>query len=204
MLRVIVRACAIGLIAFALPPIASATISLVYRPAEQTVYVGDTVEIGLYAVSDDQTTQPLSAVDLVFAWDPAYLQLTGLNHDDAVENGGSFFPENDIFGLNEVVPPQDGDGLYVLFAPLFDAINATPQGVLLTTFEYLALDQTNQTTLDMLDVGGDPPRQTVVWGGGEHANEDVTGAIGTATVTIIPEPASILLFLTAAATLRRR
>ena len=70
-----VALCAAGLV-LAAP--ASAEVNLELRPASQNVSAGDTVLLGLYVVSDsDEVSQLLSALQAVFNWDPAFLQLVG-------------------------------------------------------------------------------------------------------------------------------
>ncbi|MCZ6652142.1 MAG: cohesin domain-containing protein, partial [Planctomycetota bacterium] len=97
------------------------------------------------------------------------------------------FPPNDTFNLNEVVPPQDGDGLYVALAPLGNTVPTTPEGVLLTTFQFLALADTPQTPVDILDSGGDPLGETMVFDG-IVPNLDVSGTLSGSVVEIILEP----------------
>ncbi len=109
----------IGSIGWAVPALAN--INLEFRPPSQTVLIGDTVPIGLYAVSDDETDQLLMSAQVIIAWDPSLLQLLGIDDTGAVPLQSSEFPANDPFNLNEVVPPKDGDGLYVALAPLGDA-----------------------------------------------------------------------------------
>ena len=95
------------------------------------------------------------------------------------------------YGLNEVIPPQDGDGLYRAEAPLGNPVIPTASGALITTFEFLALAEAPSTTLDILATGGDGGT-TVVFDGlvpGLH----VTGTLGSATVEITPEPTTLSL-----------
>ncbi len=176
---------AVSSICWAVPALAN--IDLEFRPPGQTASVGDTVNIGLYAVSDDETDQLLAAAQVIISWDPSYLQLLGNDDTGAVPLLSSGFPSNDPFNLNEVVPPQDGDGLYVAFALLGNPVPATPEGVLLTTFQFLALADTPQTPVDILESGGDPAGETIVFDG-TVPNLDVTGTLIGSVVEIILEP----------------
>lgn len=90
-------------LAGAVPP-AAAVIDLEFRPMQQTALVGETIGLGLYAVSDDDTNQSFSAVQAIFEWQPGFLQLLGLDSAGAVDLLSSGFPINDPFSLNEVVP----------------------------------------------------------------------------------------------------
>ena len=180
-----------------------ANINLEYRPGSQTVAVGQTVGIGLYAVSDDASVQTLSAVDLVFGWDPGFLDLLGLDPTGAAPLLSSAFPGADPFGLNESVPPQDGDGLYLALANLGSPVGATPGGTLLTTFQFQTLGVTAGTVVEMLVSGGSPARATTVFDG-NVPNLDVTGTLGSASVAVIPGPASAVLALIGIGVARRR
>ena len=172
----------IGSISLAAPALAG--INLDFRPPGQTVSIGDTVNVGLYAVSDDETDQLLVAANVILSWDPNFLQLLGNDDTDAVPLISSGFPGNDLFNLNEVVPPQDGDGLYVAFAPLGNPVAATPEGVLLTTFQFLALVASPQTPVDILESAGDPEGETIVFDG-TVPNLDVTGTLTGGVVEIV-------------------
>ncbi len=172
----------IGSIGWAVPALAS--INLEYRPPSQTVLIGDTVHIGLYAVSDDGNDQLLMSAQVIIAWDPNFLQLLGIDDIGAVLLQSSRFPVNDPFNLNEVVPPKDGDGLYVALAPLGNPVAATPAGTLLTTFRFLILADTPGTAVDILESGGDPEAHTIVFDG-TIPNLDVTGTRTGATVATV-------------------
>jgi hypothetical protein len=156
--------------------VAFGNINLEWRPTEQTVSVGETVNIGLYAVSDDETDQLFLAIDLGFAWDPLEMQLLGLDDTGALELDCSAFL---VHVLNEETPPQDGDGYYAAWAPLFGPTPAaTPEGALVTTFQFEALSQTPGTLLEMLE------EYTIVFDG-TIPGLDVTGTLGSAVVTIV-------------------
>jgi hypothetical protein len=189
---------------------ARANIDLEFRPQQQTVLVGEAVALGLYAVSDnDMTNQSFAAIQAIFQWDPGHLRLLGLDETGSVDLLSSGFTVNDPFGLNEAIPPQDGDGLYLALAFLGDPIDATPQGTLVTTFQFEALSLAEETLVDLLPTGGDPPGETIVFDG-TVPNLDVTGELRGATVRIvIPVPSTLMLlavcgWLTPAGHRRRR
>lgn len=165
---------------------AAANINIEFRPPLQTVFLGldDEVEIGLYAVSDDAGEQLLAALQVLIQWDPAFLELLGNHGDGAVAMLSSDFPD-DPFGLNEVIPPQDGDGIYVGLAPLSNPAAATPEGTLITTFVFGPAAVTPGTPVDILRTAGTPPTETIVFDG-EVANLDVTGSTSGGVVEIAP------------------
>jgi hypothetical protein len=162
---------------------AGAEINLEFRPISVDAVAGDVVELALYAVSDDETDQPFAALDLAFTWDPAHLGLLGKDDTGSAPKLFSGFPVDDPFGLNEEVPPQDGDGLYSAFALLGMPIDATPEGTLVTTLQFRALLRTPGTVVEMIRIDEDPRHPTVVWDG-RLPNNPVTGDIGQAVVRI--------------------
>ena len=163
---------------------ALANVDLELRPVQDTWSVGDTVAIELYAVSDlPGRSDFLFAIEMVFAWDVAAMQLIGLDPTGAADALTSTFPSVGHSGLNEVLPPQDGDGFYLYFAPLASTTEATPDGTLITTFEFEALAESAAAQMAILRSGGDPVTETFVVG--ENASV-ITGAIGSTSVTILP------------------
>jgi len=182
---------------------ASANVILEFRPSSQTVLVGSTVNMGLYAVWDGLPHQSFAAVDAIVGWNRTSLRMLNVNNAGAVPLLSSGFPFNDPYHLNEVVPPQDGNGLYQALANFGAPVTPTSGGVLLTTLRFTALAQTPPTPVDFLVSGGSPLGYTRVYDG-TVPNLDITGGLRGATVTIVPEPASCLLMLAAAALIRRR
>lgn len=174
----------VALVAMAIHGAALGDVHLEWRPIEKTVVVGATAEIGCYAISDDpKAPQRFSAVDLIMAWDPDVLKLLGVDNTGAVDLFSSNFPE-DPFGLNETIPPQDGDGLYQALANLGQSVEATPEGTLLTTLQFLAVATTSATEVAMLAQGGSPTTQTVVWDA-LIPNHPITGTLDVTTISIV-------------------
>lgn len=164
------------------------TVSLEFRVLTPgPIVVGDQVSVGLYAVSDHPTdNHPIAAIDAVFGWELASLQLTGLSGAGGAALSFSGFPINGSGGLNESNPPQDGTGFYVAFAPLGSPVNATPGGTLITTFLFEALMIDDAAEINLLPSGGSPVRSTVVYDG-VIPNTDVTGALLSTTALICTE-----------------
>ena len=161
-------------------------INLEFRPAAQTGEVTGLVEVVLYAVSDDPVAnQYFSAMDVIIAWDPDYLELVG----DANCAGcpGWLLDEftNDPYGINETIPPQDGDGIFTVLAPLGAPVAATPAGTPIITFQFTGLTTTSETLIAFLESAGDPLGHTVVYDGAIPGLA-VTGVLGDpAAVEII-------------------
>ena len=166
------------LIAIATP--ASGLINLEWRPDTQTVPVGATVEIGLYAVSDDpEEDQYILEMTVILNWDAAVMALLG-----NVDNGPyawlfSGFPVGDVDGLNDTF--ADGDALYAALGQLGAGAWATPEGLLVTTFQFMALAPTVGTTLTIPEHAGSYTH-TAIWGA---PGVDVHGTLGSASVTIV-------------------
>lgn len=161
---------------------AQADVNLEWRPARLTVEPGQTVRLALYAVSDSTEDQTLSAMDVVFAWDPRHLSLLGLDGTGGPHWLYAGFPD-DPYQINERFPPQDGDGIYTAMAYFNEPVAATPKGTLITKFLFSAEKETVETSVQILEQAGDPPGRTVVYAGDEP-NKDVTGTLGSAWVTI--------------------
>lgn len=178
-------------------------IHLEFRPAESSVRVHDPVALGLWAFTSPGETQLFRALDMVFTWEPDFLQFEGLDSTGAVPLLSSGLPEADPHGLNEVVPPRDGDGYYKAWAPLGAPISVTSAGVLLTTFVFTALLPNAETIVSPASSGGQPLLETTVWGGPD-ANTIVTGTLGRARIEIIPEPLSAIMLLLGGMIVSRR
>lgn len=125
-------------------------IDLEWRPIKQSVEVGDTVRIGIYAVSDNDAEQRLAAIRVILKWDPTCLQLLGVDDWEAPSWAFSGFPP-DAFFINEVVLPQDGNGIYEGWGKMGKTVVATPTGSLMTHFEFEALEQTERTRLRIME-----------------------------------------------------
>jgi hypothetical protein len=187
-----------------LPSGVLASINLDLRPLAQTVNLGDAVDVGLFAVSDSGVNQLMSAADVILGWNPTFLSLLGNDNTDAVPLLVSGFPATDPYGLNETVPPQDGDGLYLAYAFGGQPVAATPTGTLLTTFRFQTLVLTAETDVRVLPHAGSPVGSTVVYDG-TTPGLYVTGSLGSAAVTIVPEPTTfIALAVGVLAIVRRR
>ena len=114
------------------------------------------------------------------------LELVGTDGTGAVTWLAAGFFANDPYNLNETVPPLDGDGIFSGLAPFGNPIAATPEGTLLTTFQFEALCDTNGTPVDIMETGGSPLGQTTVFDG-SVPNLNVTGSLMGAEVQIVSD-----------------
>ena len=132
-----------------------AEVNLEWRPAAQAVCVNDTVEIGLYVVSDDATDQTVGAISVILLWDPTQLELLGKEENGPYAWMSSEFPDDSALdGLNApftgpspFVPDNDGDANFVAWAPFAPSppAIAVPDGLLVVTFVFrLLVSETGQ------------------------------------------------------------
>jgi hypothetical protein len=177
-------------------------IHLEWRPGAQIVNLGSTVDVGLYAVSDSALDQSVSAADVILDWDPAYLALTGVLDNGPYAWLSSSFPNDaGLDGLNNTW--LDGDALYLAMAQLGTPAQASPAGLLVTTFQFTALDLTAGTLLSIPASEGSFTNTRVF--DGVTPGLEVQGDLGTALITIVPEPGLLgLVSAGALVALRRR
>jgi hypothetical protein len=154
----------------------------------QSLCEGEVVNVGLYAVSDNNplSEKSISSMEVILQWDPSHLELLGNNDpsgDPDWQYSGFFIP--DAYGLNELSPPQDGDGIYFALVSTDSAAAATPDGALITTFQFLAVGETNSTPVAILESAGSPPGRTRVFSGAPgYPNLEVTGTRSGASIRI--------------------
>ena len=160
-------------------------VNLELRPVQETVRVGDVLEVGLHAVSDDETDQMVRGMQVILQWDPAYL---GLDETQPLIASGpypwllsGFFDDSSRDGLNDTW--DDGDAYYQAAGNFQSPAWATTEGLLVTTFRFNALTPTLATDMAILPTLG---QYTITQVLGEAVGEDVTGTLGTATTTVEP------------------
>ncbi len=120
---------------------ASAAIDMEWRPAFQTVCVGDTVYLDLYLVSDDdEVAQELVTVFAVLAWThPESLVLRRYYEHQDMPDGIQWLVSTFHGSDPENVVYCDGDAAYVaLNNPMLDFPEATPEGVVATRLKFKA------------------------------------------------------------------
>jgi len=171
----------------------AALVNLELRPGTQTVGVGNTFSLDLYAVSS--TNQSIGSIDAILVWDSSMLRLAGRTDTGPYPWLSSSFP-NDcaLDGLNAPcsgLPANDGDALYRAFRNFSAPAIATPTGLLVTSFQFTALAMTPSTTVSIPAMRGNFTRSYVV--DGYVAGLEITGTLGSATVTVVPEPAGLVI-----------
>jgi hypothetical protein len=179
---------------------AGAAVNLEWRPTDQTVFLGDVIEVGLYAVSDSDVDQSVGALSAILVWDPSRLELLGKIDNGPYPWEPSRFPDDSgLDGLNApfagpdpFVPSNDGNAFY---NPLGQQVSppalATPEGLLVTTFRFRALE-IGPAELELPETFGQYTRTQVIHGA--FPGVDVTGMLGPpAAFTICPVTAPLLV-----------
>ncbi len=162
---------------------AVAKVNLEFRPAQPTVYLNGVLELGLYAVSDDETDQVVRGLQVILLWDPAYLEL---DPDQPLLNNGpypwlmsGFYPDDEADGLNNTW--TDGNAYYQAVGNFASLAYATPEGLLVTTFRFNPVEHTEATDIVMPPTYGQYTETQVF---GEEVGEEVTGTLGTARARV--------------------
>jgi hypothetical protein len=133
---------------------AQAAVDLEWRVENQGADTGETVRIALYAVADDDgADEPFSAVEAVVEWDPAHLLLLGVDDNGPYSWLFSGFPDDSgLDGLNDTF--ANGDAYYQAWGNFSEYPVATPEGLLVTTFEFEALSCADETDVALLPERG--------------------------------------------------
>lgn len=176
-------------------PAALGQVDLEWRAETTLVRVGDTVEVGLYAVSQT-STETLLGVDAIIAWDHAVLQLLGHAEDSPFPLRG-FFNDELLDRLNadcgpdtfcvpfSSVPFNDGDASFTASAIFSDLPEATPEGVLISTVLFGAIGSSGESQIAFLSQVGSFSF-TRVLAQVDGGSELVTGALGAISYSIAP------------------
>jgi hypothetical protein len=120
-------------------------------------------------------------MDVILAWTPGFLDLVG-----TVDDGpygwifSGFANDSGLDGLNDTF--ADGLAFYSAFAQFRNPAQATPDGLLVATFQFTALQETSDTVLTILAEFGQYTHTAVY---DETPGNDVHGMLGSATVMIM-------------------
>ncbi len=129
---------------------AGAAVDLEWRVENQGANVGDTVRIGFYAVADNAgADEPFSSIEAVMQWDPACLGLRGVDNNGPYSWLFAGFPDDSgLDGLNDTF--DDGNAYFQAWNNFTEYPVATPEGLLIATFEFEALASTSGTDVVLL------------------------------------------------------
>ena len=194
-LRRAVCGLAVGIFVIGSAGAVRAAVDVEWRPIHQTARAGDVVSVGLFAASGVVGGQSFRSMSAVVAWDPAKLELVGV--DDS-QNGYawllSYFP-NDAHAdrLNEDCgdavycstysgrPFNDGDAYFEALARFAPAAmpEAGAGGLRVTAFRFRVLD-TGPSQVRLIASTGGISRTRVV--GADASGVEVTGQVGAAAL----------------------
>lgn len=165
------------------PPPTYAAVHLEWRPSVRRANLGETIQLGLYAVSSDGTSPAITGIDAVITWDPSVLFLIG-----RVNNGpypwafSGFWNDLALDGLNATF--SDGNAFLTAFGgPIGGApAHATPQGLLITTLVFRASGPGIRTGVYLVPQLGQYSSSRVH--SGTVPGELLTGTLGSSHVMI--------------------
>jgi len=181
-LRHSVVAAMVAMVAMMAAP-ALGNVDLDWSPQPRMVAAGVTFEIGLWATTDDGGFQTISAMDVVISWDAQRLELIGVINDGPymwLQSG--FPPDIALDGLNNTF--LDGNAKYTALSSFGNAALATGSGLHVTTFQFVALAQTDLSHIVIEPTFGNFSVTRVL--GADAPNQNVTGLLLTADVSVIP------------------
>lgn len=175
---------------------ADSTIDLSLHGPSANVVVNQTIDVKLRATQNAPSFvgQSFVAIDCILRWNAQDLKLLGLTTSGSVPLLSSYFPNPsvDYTGINEVSPPQDGTGLYYALAQLGNPVQVSTTGVQVTTFRFKVLRPFASSTVEIVPTLTVTAEADSVVYDGTVPGLDVTGSLGSATVTQTPPcPADI-------------
>ncbi len=170
----------LGLLVWA--PSVLGDVDLELRPESDTVEIGEPVNVGLYAVSSNSDSdEAFGSLQAILQWDPEVLTLLGLdNNGPYVWLISDFMDDSQIDGLNDTF--EDGDAFYVGLRNLSSDPVATPDGLLVTTFQFEAVGAAEGSVLYIPKSSGSITVTAVY--DDEIPGWPVTGTLGSATVSV--------------------
>lgn len=175
--------------------VASAEVNLELRVNTSAKwFVGDTIEVGLYAISSSETEQTVAGIDVILSWESAVLELTGLINNGPYRWLASWFPDDSkLGGLNapfndlDPIPGNDGDALYQAVMQSNSPATVTTEGLLVTTLVFTAIGASDSSLLIIL-----PQIVTKSWTTTSRVLTDnppagiITGTLGSVLLTVLP------------------
>jgi len=199
MSKIIVKTLFLGafigaLLGFTTP--ASADVNVEFRMITPGSFnVGDPVDIGVYAVTDDPSgVENMCCLDVVFEWGEDSLQFLGDNQNGPYTWLALFFTDNS--SINEAVPPADGDAYFTAWGqfPPTPFPQATTEGFLVVTLEFIALEPDCRTAVCPVESLPSTNSQGFTWDlrtevlGTEFPGQFITGDLKSETLSLAADP----------------
>jgi Cys-rich repeat protein len=162
------------------------TVSLIWSPPSQTIMIGSTFQVTLIARSDTCFTIDVGSIQAILNWDETRIRFLGHTDNGPYAWIYSGFPnDQSLDGLNAPFNgtiANDGDALYQAIASFVNGAPASPSGLTVTTFTFEALGLASNTVVTIPPAMGNYSVSEVL---GEGIDEDITGSLGTATVSVV-------------------
>lgn len=162
--------------------VGAAGVDIVLKPTFQVVHVGESANLGLYAISSNENDWPISGMDVVVLYDPVRLHFYNLTSMGAPYNwlrDGFFWPSPD--NINDDL--SDGQMMYTAWAQLGVPAVATKNGLLVTTFQFRAQVEGCGEYVAVAPAWGTSAATRVF--DGTTPNHDVTGNLGVAKILVV-------------------
>jgi hypothetical protein len=185
----------VGLLCLA-PAAAQAGVDVALVPEAPAALAGDTIRLRLVLTADSATAESFASLRILLDWDPAQLHLLGQDRTGAVSLLTSGFP-HDPANLNELTAtgvPQDGDAVYVAFAPLGNAVAVDQEGTFITTLLFETLGPAPTVAVAIPASAGVPTTVSTVFSG-TVPNMHITGTLSGASVPVFEQPTRLVLTL---------
>ncbi|MEK6675878.1 MAG: hypothetical protein AABZ47_09525, partial [Planctomycetota bacterium] len=165
----------------------SEVVNLTFTPTTQTVRIGDTVQVTLVATSGTCFPQDVGSIQSILGWDETKLALVGRVDTGPYPWVFSGFPnDSGLDGLNDPFvksPGNDGDALYLALASFVDGAEVPPPtGLVVTTFVFNALAVASGTQVVIPPTAGSFTASEIL---GQGSNIEITGSLGSASITIV-------------------
>lgn len=173
--------------------------------ANQPVQIGDTIGVQI-RMNADTTDQRFVVADIIFGWDNTKLKFLGVDHVGSHqyiwptlsglpcvedENGNAIDDPlcnglRDFYGINEAMPPADGNGLYFAYGELGQVFIVTNAEVNIARLRFEVIDSFKSTEVFFIpEMTANFTEKTVVYGS-YIPGLDVTGTLTSATVIGAP------------------
>jgi len=149
--------------------------------------IGDQVSVPLVAYASPAVR--MNAADIIIKWDNTILHFDGIdNSTNTLPSLMSFLPAptgwyGDLSGINEVIPPADGDALYYWLSPLCGCATMVDGFDTMTVFKFTVMQSFTTTYVNFIPAltYTSYPEETIVWGT-NVGGWPVTGTTTNATI----------------------
>jgi len=144
------------------------------------------IDVRVIASTEGAVPQRIQAADIVFGWNTDDLRLVGLDNDGAIPSTCTCIPsgpQGEYTGVNEAVPPADGDGMLWWLAPLTGIPVYIAGSTQITTIRFERLRPFEASEVRLIpSITVDYEARTIVYGSNVPGS-NVTGVLTPAIVS---------------------